>query len=129
MRDRPLILIVDDSEFALNAIRRAYRCKYDFVEAHNGKEAVEKSIEHQPDLILMDIMMVGMDGIDATKTIKNDPLTESIPIIITTAIANPQMELESFLAGADDYVLKPINCSILQARINKLLRLYDRRRN
>lgn len=126
-RNRSLILLVDDSEFAKNTIKRAYhKCKYDFVYASNGVEAIAEIEKIQPDLILMDILMPFMDGIEATKQIK---AKYDIPIIITTSLSDHQTQLISLQAGADDFVPKPIHCGILQIKIDRLLVMYDERRN
>ena len=120
MRTRPLILIADDSEFALNTVRRAYRCKYDFVLARDGNEAILEAKIHHPDLILMDILMPGLDGIEATRQIKADHNLCMIPAIIVTSLSDHQTELACLNAGADDFVPKTINCEILQIKIDRL---------
>ena len=117
------ILLVDDEpdirEFlGYNIKKEGYR----ITTAKNGLEAIRKVKKTVPDLILMDIMMPGMDGIEAVKQIKGLPGTEKVIIVFLTARSDELTQIEGFEAGADDYVSKPLKPKVLMHRIKALLR-------
>ncbi len=91
------------------------------ISANNGIEAVEKSIEEKPHLILMDIMLPGMDGREATRRIRSNPETKNIPILAITALTKESELRECIEAGCNDYMLKPFNYKDLQEKIQALL--------
>ena len=89
--------------------------------ASHGKECLEKAITEKPQLILMDMMMPGMDGWEAAKTLRANPETKKIPILATTALFRPH-ELKTCLeAGCNGYIVKPFSCLDLQTKIRELL--------
>ena len=91
------------------------------ITANNGMEAVEKAIKEKPDLILMDIMLPGMDGREATRRIRSNPETKDIPILAITALTKESELRECIEAGCNDYMLKPFNHKDLQEKIQALL--------
>lgn len=96
--------------------------------ATNGAEAVTKAHAEKPDLVLMDVMMPVMDGIEATRRLKADPETKLIPIVVVTALTNAKDRQAAVEAGADDFIGKPIDALELQLRLKALLavkRTYD----
>ena len=118
----PKILVVDDEpdiiEFIrYNLIKEGFTCET----AKNGTEAVAKSLSFKPDLILMDVMMPGMDGIEACRRIKANPETANAFIMFLTARNEEFSEIAGFDAGGDDYVAKPIKPRALQSRIKSVL--------
>ncbi|MBA8667061.1 PleD family two-component system response regulator [Holosporaceae bacterium 'Namur'] len=118
------ILVVDDIVFNVKLLETKLKQEYyEVFVASNGVEAVKKAKELNPDIILMDVMMPEMDGIEATKIIKNDPNTMHIPIIIVTALNAQEDKVNGLSAGADDFLTKPINDHALITRIKSLLRL------
>ncbi len=118
------ILVVDDIVFNVKLLETKLKQEYyEVFVASNGVEAVKKSKELNPDIILMDVMMPEMDGIEATKIIKHDPNTTHIPIIIVTALNAQEDKVNGLSAGADDFLTKPINDHALITRIKSLLRL------
>ncbi len=95
---------------------------YYTISAINGKQAVDMAAAQLPDLILMDIMLPEMDGLPATRLIRQSPKTRSIPIIVVTAMVGHIYEEECFQCGCDDYFVKPVSAEQLFTRIEKLLK-------
>ncbi|MCF8428939.1 MAG: response regulator transcription factor [Bacteroidia bacterium] len=117
------ILVVDDEKDIQEFIE--YNLKkegYEVFLANNGSEAIEEAKKIKPDLILMDVMMPLMDGIQACQQIKTNPLLSKIFIVFLTARAEEYSELAGFDAGADDYIAKPIKPKLLLTRIAAILR-------
>lgn len=116
----PTIIIAEDnavSRDALRALLEAYG--YNVIEAADGEDVLERAQSSNPDLVLMDIMMPGMDGLEATRRIRQLPTGCDIPILALTAMAGSRdLALE---AGCDDYLTKPINIPIFFKTINKWL--------
>ena len=120
---RQKILIVDDELDALTALKRALEAdNYNIVEAADGLSAIEKVKTEKPDVVLLDLMMPEMDGIEACKHLKSDPKYKHIPIIMLTAKGEIDNKIEGIEMGADDYVTKPFNLHELKARIKMVLR-------
>ena len=120
---RKKILIVEDSLDLIYVLRsKVQNLGYDAILAVNGKEAVAMSATQQPDLILMDIMMPVMDGFEATRLIREDSKTHSIPILAVTVLATHKDREMCFLSGCDDYISKPFTHEQLASRIEKLLK-------
>jgi two-component system alkaline phosphatase synthesis response regulator PhoP len=117
------ILVVDDEQDILELIRHTLNKEgYDVHVAANGQQAVEKAKKIKPSLILMDVMMPVMDGMEACRQLKEDPETSGLPIIFLTARSEEFAELAGFEAGADDYISKPIRSRVLLSRIRAILR-------
>jgi len=95
---------------------------YDSVFAVNGNEAVKIATTQKPDLILMDIIMPVMNGYQATRMIRQNPKTRSIPIIAVTALTSSEEREECLKSGCDDYIAKPLTIKDLAFRIEKLLK-------
>ena len=117
------ILVVDDEQDILELIRHTLNKEgYEVHVAANGQQAVEKAKKIKPNLILMDVMMPVMDGMEACRQLKEDPETSELAIIFLTARSEEFAELAGFEAGADDYISKPIRARVLLSRIRALLR-------
>jgi|TARA_B110000902_G_C14286881_1_gene579200 two-component system alkaline phosphatase synthesis response regulator PhoP len=117
------ILIVDDEQDILELVKynlekEGYKC----YTANNGREAVAKAKDKQPDLILLDIMMPIMDGIEACRQIRQDPDLKDVYIAFLTARGEEYSELAGFDVGADDYIKKPIKPRVLTSRVKALLK-------
>ncbi len=120
---RQKILIVDDEMGTLLPLKRALEAlNYIVIEAYDGYEALAKSRSEMPELIILDIMLPGIDGIEVCRRLKKDVLTGKIPIIMLTAKDEIRDKVESFDIGADDYVTKPFNLRELKGRIKSVLR-------
>ncbi len=120
-RRKPSILVVDDNDDIRFYLKDNLRSYYSVYEAVNGREAWQQAQQHQPDLVVSDIMMPEMDGIELCRKIKNDPRTSHIPVILLTARSAEEQKLEGFETGASDYITKPFSFEILQSRIKNLL--------
>ena len=117
------MLIVDDELDTLIPLKRTLEAEdYQVLEASNGMEAIEKTRSEHPDLILLDLMMPGMDGIEVCKVLKEDPSTNDIPILMLTAKGDVEDKIGGIETGADDYVTKPFDLGELKARIKMILR-------
>jgi len=120
--DMPKILLVEDNEASADALaRRLERRNYTVVIARDGLTALAAAKSEQPDLILMDLGMPGMDGWDATAHLKNDPETRHIPIIVLSAHAMPNHRHQALAAGGDDFDTKPVQFEGLLKKIETLL--------
>ena len=118
----PKILIVEDNEMNRDMLsRRLIRKGFDVIMAEDGQKGVEMSKSDNPDLILMDLSLPIMDGWQATSTIKADPETNSIPIIVLTAHAMAGDREKALDAGADEYDTKPIEFKRLLGKIKDFL--------
>jgi len=120
---RSKILIVDDEMDTLLPLRRSLEVEnYRVIEACDGHEAINKAMTEIPDLILLDLMMPGMDGYEVCGKLRNEPVTQNIPIIMLTAKGYVRDKVKGLEIGADDYVTKPFNLNELKARIKSALR-------
>ncbi|MRY91567.1 ATP-binding response regulator, partial [Parabacteroides distasonis] len=115
------VLIVEDDEEIRNYIAKEFGDKFHIMESRNGKEALEQIFKKAPDLVISDIMMPEMDGLELCRRIKQNPQTAHIPVILLTAKTMPSQITEGYNAGADDYIIKPFDIGLLQARVRNLL--------
>lgn len=120
---RRVVLIVDDNTDLLTFLSGELSNYYTVETATNGLVALEMMEKHVPDIIISDIMMPEMDGIELCRRIKSNEKYSSIPLIMLSAKHDEQAKVEGLTIGADDYVTKPFNCDLLKLRIKKLLEL------
>ena len=118
---RPLLLIVEDNDDIRQYINESLCEDYRVIEARNGKEGRDLAFNQIPDLIVSDIMMPEMDGIEMMKILKNDIRTSHIPIILLTAKTTPIDQEVGYDSGADSYLMKPFSASLLHSRIRNIL--------
>ena len=117
------ILIVDDNPDLISILQIQFEVQgYETILAVNGKQAVDIAATQVPDLILMDIIMPVMNGYQATRLIRQNPKTHSIPILAVTALDGPIYEEECSQNGCDDYIAKPFTTKDLVPCIEKLLK-------
>lgn len=116
------LLVVEDNIDICNYIVELLSDEFTILQAFNGKEGLEMALEKSPDLIISDVMMPIMDGIELTHNLKTNVTTSHIPVILLTARASFMNKMEGFETGADDYVTKPFNESLLRARIKNILK-------
>ena len=120
------ILVIDDlPENVFMLQDRLENEGYDVLTAYDGKAGIEKAIAELPDLILLDVMMPGITGIEVCKNLVNDPATSDIPIILVTAKSGAEDTKEGLEAGAFDYIKKPFSRIELLARVHSALKLSD----
>jgi CheY-like chemotaxis protein len=116
------ILCVEDSDDNLYMLhRRLSRAGFDVKVASNGTEGVEWAKTLQPDLIVMDLMLPGLNGWEATRRLKSQPETKHIPIIVLTAETSKKSRDDAIAAGCDDFQLKPFDFGALVEKINSLV--------
>ncbi|AHW59519.1 ABC-type sugar transport system, substrate-binding protein, contains N-terminal xre family HTH domain [Draconibacterium orientale] len=121
--EKPTVLLVEDENDVREYIKDSLFNHYHILEAENGRLALDIIRENEPDLIVSDIMMPKMDGLELTRTLKTDIKTCHIPIILLTAKASQEQKFEGLEEGADSYIPKPFNSRHLQIRVKKLLEL------
>lgn len=123
MANRKTILVVDDEQDLLDLIE--YNLKkegFDVLKAEDGLEGIEVAREHNPNLVLLDIMMPKMDGLEVVERMRDDKKLKRIPIIFLTARGDEKTEVEGLNKGGDDYITKPISTTKLISRIKAVLR-------
>jgi len=118
------ILIADDSPVALASLTKMLSSDhYQTIQATDGKEALDKAFSELPDLILLDVMMPGIDGFEAARKLKEDPRTNHVPIILVTALDDPENKHTGLEAGAEEYLAKPVRRQELLARVKSMITL------
>lgn len=123
------ILIVDDEKRNVKLLEAILAKEYRILSANSGREALAVVDAERPDLILLDVMMPGMDGIQVCRTLKSGESTRMIPIIIVTSLSDKEDRVQAYEAGADDFLSKPVDRIELLGRTKSLLRIkayYDR---
>jgi len=126
--DAPMILIVEDNSDLRKYISQNLQSEFQILKAVNGREGMNRAFESIPDLVITDLMMPEMDGIEMCERIKNDGRTSHIPVIMLTAKADRDSKLEGLKTGADDYIIKPFDAEELRVRIQNLIEQRKRQR-
>ncbi len=117
----PAIMLVDDNDELRLFMRSSLKLKYRIIEAANGKEALEIAVQKSPDIIITDVMMPLMNGIELCRKLKDNIHTSHIPVIILTAKDNTDEKIESLKSGADDFIPKPFNENELLLKIQNVI--------
>jgi len=118
------ILIVDDVVANTRLLEAKLTAEYyQVATAQDGFEALRLADQWQPDLVLLDVMMPGMDGYEACRKLKENPATLHIPVVMVTALGEPMERLRGLQCGADDFLTKPVEYDTLLARVRSLVRL------
>ncbi|HEY5511028.1 MAG TPA: two-component regulator propeller domain-containing protein [Prolixibacteraceae bacterium] len=120
---RSLILIAEDNDDLRFYLKDNLHDQFEILEASNGDAALELVLKYMPDLIISDIMMPGIDGMELCRRIKTDKTVCHIPLILLTAKSSDEQQLMGIEMGADDYITKPFNFQILEAKINNIFSL------
>ena len=127
MHAPPRILVVDDQAMNVDILKDRLTVQgYEILTATDGEEAISIAMDQHPDLILLDIIMLGLDGLEVCRRLKGDASLPLMPIIMITAKSEAQDILAGFQAGADAYLTKPLDQAALMARIEAMLRLKSR---
>ena len=122
MSDPATILYIEDNEYNRKIVRQLLsRTSHRLIEAVDGESGVAQAQKEVPDLILMDVQLPKMSGLDATRVLKADPRTRHIPIIVITSFALSGDQEKATAAGADNYLAKPYSPRALMALIRKFL--------
>ncbi len=116
-----IMLIIEDNPDVRLFIRHHFDNSYQVLEAADGTEGWNLAVKNIPNIILCDVLMPRMDGYELVKRLKNEEKTSHIPVILLTALASKEHELEGLTSGADDYITKPFDLAILQTKIENIL--------
>ena len=122
LTDKRTVLIIDDNAEIRSYLIKLFSENYIIYSAENGQEGLELTKKHMPDLVISDITMEQMDGLELCRKIKESDSLSHIPVILLTASKNPETHLQGITDGADDYITKPFDDDILAARVESLLR-------
>ena len=127
--EKPEVLVVDDNADVRELLKSVLNEKYHITLAENGKEGLEAARKIVPDLIVSDVMMPVMDGLEMCREVKNDSVTSHIPVLMLTARTLEEQRVEGYAHGADAYITKPFSSHLLVARIENLLAIRRTLRN
>jgi len=119
----PRLLVVDDDSVSREMIGSIFGEDHDVAYASSGEAALDACRQRQPDLLLLDILMPDVDGLEVCRRLQADPVTRGIPVIFITAQGTPQEETEALHSGAVDFITKPVNPVVLRARVRTHLTL------
>lgn len=119
--EKPHILLVEDNADIREYLQKSLSPTYVVSEADNGHDGLQKTLDNLPDLVLCDISMPGMDGLELTRQLKTRVETSHIPVVLLTARTSLIFKIDGLEAGADDYVTKPFHLKLLQLRIHNLI--------
>lgn len=122
LTEKRTILIIDDNDDIRNYLIKLFSENYMVYSAENGEEGLKLTKKHMPDLVISDITMEQMDGLELCRKIKESNDLSHIPVILLTASKNPETHLQGINDGADDYIMKPFDDDILVARVESLLK-------
>jgi signal transduction histidine kinase/ligand-binding sensor domain-containing protein/DNA-binding response OmpR family regulator len=120
--ERPRILLVEDQAALRTYLRGAFADRYDVVEAVNGHEGLQLAASVLPDVIISDVMMPLMDGVQMTQALRADAATRCIPLVFLTAVDGDHAQIAGLLAGGDHYLTKPFSAQVVRAHVDALLR-------
>ena len=116
------ILVIDDEEDILEFIKyNLQRDGYEVYTAQNGAIGLERALEVRPHLILLDMMMPVLDGVETCKAIRRSPKLRKVMVVFLSAVSDEEMQLQGYDAGADDYISKPVKMNILRSRVKAIL--------
>lgn len=115
--NRPTVLIVDESPLFVKMLEDILKEDYSIIKAMDGEEALVVASEKQPDIILLDVVLIGISGFEVIKRLKDSPVTDDIPVIFVTGLDSEEHEEQGLRLGAMDYITKPYHRSVVRARV------------
>ena len=118
---KPCVLIIDDNADIRLYVHGLLHTDYTVIEAADGSEGIRKAMKYVPDLIISDVMMPGMDGIECCRRLKSELQTCHIPVILLTACSLDEQRIQGYDGGADSYISKPFSSQLLVARVRNLI--------
>lgn len=118
---KPTLLIIDDNADIRTYVHSLLHTEYTVIEAADGSEGIRKAMKYVPDLIISDVMMPGMDGVECCRRLKSELQTCHIPVILLTACSLDEQRIQGYDGGADSYISKPFSSQLLLARIHNLI--------
>ncbi len=121
--ERPRLLIVDDEPVNVQTLYQVFQSRCEVIVATNGHKALELCLAQKPDLVLLDVVMPEIDGLEVCRRLKSNPATRDIPVLFVTAQDSPEEETQGLEVGAVDFISKPINPAVVRARVNTQLTL------
>jgi CheY-like chemotaxis protein len=121
MNDKRILIIEDEPEHIMIVQARLKKDGYSVSGAENGEAGIEKAKSEKPDLILLDVLLPGIDGVEVCRRLKADPATESIPILVVTALGTKDLHDKCLAAGAADILLKPWDAKELEEKIRGII--------
>jgi YesN/AraC family two-component response regulator len=116
------MLIVDDNTQIRQYLKQIFSVDFEVFEAANGSEGLDMVYQFLPDIVISDVMMQGLSGIELCSRVKEDPALSHIPVLLLTASSSPEIKLKGIEGGADDYISKPFEKELLVARVNGILK-------
>ena len=120
--EKPLLLVIDDNRDIRKMVEQLLQEDYNVIEAPNGKEGLKRAVKYVPDLIICDVMMPGMDGLECCRLLKGETTTSHIPVLMLTACSMDEQRVQGYENGADGYLSKPFSTDVLKARIASLIK-------
>ncbi len=120
-----IMLVVEDNADVRHFIKGHFSSAFTIIEARNGEEGWEKALETIPDIIISDVIMPNVNGYEFCERVKNDERTSHIPVLLLTALHSKEHEIKGITTGADDYITKPFDLSILQAKVENMLSIRE----
>lgn len=118
---KPIVLVIDDNKDIQRLVGELLGAEYNIITAPNGKEGVKMAVKYVPDLIICDVMMPVMDGLECCRHIKDEISTSHIPVLMLTACSMDEQRVQGYDSGADGYLSKPFNSSVLKSRCSSLI--------
>ncbi len=119
--NKPRLLVIDDNKDIQKLITELMQSDYNVITASNGTEGIRKAVKYVPDLIICDVMMPGIDGLECCRRIKGEVSTSHIPVLMLTACSMDEQRVQGYLSGADAYLSKPFSSGVLTARAQSLI--------
>jgi len=119
--DKPVVLIIDDNRDIQRLVGTLLEDSYNIIFASNGSEGVRKAMKYVPDLIICDVMMPGIDGLECCRRLKAEMTTSHIPVLMLTACSMDEQRVQGYDSGADGYIAKPFDSAVLRSRCTSLI--------